>query len=180
MTNSFNKVRISSSSDRYFEEFWQLYIGAFPAVERRELDYQIATMQSPSYYLDIILDGDSFIGFMGWWQIGSVKYIEHFATLPSLRGGGYGAKILSSFIEASKENIILEVEHPEDDISKRRIGFYQRLGLHLNPHFYAHPAYWGEGEVELMIMSYPTTISSQELEQIKAQMFPMVHFGASR
>ena len=52
--------------------------------------------------------------------------------------------------------VVLEVEKPEDDFSRRRIGFYERLGLKLWPDcHYIQPPYDDKKKpMELLLMSY--------------------------
>ncbi len=172
------KHRITSSQDEYFTFFWELYILSFPQEERRSRDYQIETLAQRGYNLEVVLDGELPIGFISWWEMSRAIYMEHFAIDPSLRGRSYGGKLLADFMNASPKPIILEVEHPTDDLSIRRIGFYERLGFVLNHHPYAHPSYQSPDEpmVELMIMSYPSQVTALELEVFKDEVFPMVHF----
>ncbi len=172
------RVTISTAKDTLFTNFWDLYISAFPQHERRDLEYQQRTLTIENYHLEALVKGDQFVGFIGWWQLGEVSYIEHLATLPSLRGGGIGREALESFIAHHSGTIILEVEHPEDEICRRRIGFYQRVGFILNDYHYAHPPYRLESDeyVSLMLMSYPNPISPTLFESFKRQCFSLVHF----
>jgi hypothetical protein len=52
-------------------------------------------------------------------------------------------------------NMILEVEPPVDDISRKRISFYERHGFRRNKYFnYRQPSYaYGLPEVEMELMS---------------------------
>ncbi len=172
------KHRITNRQDEYFDFFWKLYESAFPLIERRSLDYQIETLNQKGYTLEVVLEGELPIGFISWWEMSRAIYVEHFAIDPSLRGRSYGGKLLTDFMDTCAKPIILEVEHPTDDISTRRIGFYERLGFVLNHHPYAHPSYQSPDEpmVELMIMSYPSQVTALELENFKVEAFPMVHF----
>ncbi len=170
------RVEILSESSELFGVCWELYVSAFPEQERREMEYQLATMARSDYRFEAVMDGDKFIGILGWWQFEKFRYVEHFAISSEIRSGGYGARVLAAFIEESTRPVLLEVEHPIDDLTNRRIGFYQRLGFVLNEHYYAHPPYRGDEFVELMIMTYKNPISTEELETFKAEAFPKVHF----
>ncbi|MFI3282752.1 MAG: GNAT family N-acetyltransferase [Rikenellaceae bacterium] len=170
------RVNITTKDSCHFAECWELYESAFPENERRTLEYQIETMQRTSYHFDALVDGESLIGVIGWWDFDNIRYIEHLATLPSLRNGGWGKKILGAFKQESSTMILLEVEHPTDDITHRRIGFYEREGFTLNVHPYSHPPYIGDERVELLVMTYPSPISESGLLEFTQKMFPMVHF----
>ncbi len=79
-------------------------------------------------------DPHKVIGFMLHWDFGHSVYLEHFAVSRNERNNGAGGRMLDSFIERNaSKRIILDIDMPVDDISKRRLGFYQRHGLVDNP-----------------------------------------------
>ncbi|MFI3332983.1 MAG: GNAT family N-acetyltransferase [Rikenellaceae bacterium] len=172
------QVTISSVKDTLFTNFWDLYVSAFPQQERRDRAYQEKTLALENYHLEAFLSNDQFVGFIGWWQLDEICYIEHLATLPSLRGHGIGREALESFMANQSSPIILEVEHPEDEISRRRIGFYQRVGFILNNYQYEHPPYRLESDepVSLILMSYPNPITHTLFSSFKSLCFSEVHF----
>lgn len=169
---------ITQQCDPLFQPSWELYVAAFPEEERRTLLYHLATMQLDNFYFEAIFDNDTLIGIIGWWNFAEVRYIEHLATSPQLRNGGYGKRILSGFACESDKPILLEVEHPEDELTKRRIGFYERQGFVLNPHYYAHPSYGDDPNalVALQVMTYPTAITEEDLQHFMQSYFPAIHF----
>lgn len=170
------RVKLSGTEDPLFAKCWELYQSAFPPHETRELEYQIETMALGEYNFEAIVEGDELIGIIGWWGLPPFRYIEHLATLPTLRNGGYGKRILKQFISEDQSPVLLEVEHPEAEIERRRIGFYQRLGFVLNHHHFAHPPYRGGEFVELMIMTHPNPISEEQLSAFCKSYFPIIHF----
>lgn len=172
-------VRVESCDSPLFESCWSLYESAFPEEERREKGYHIETMQREQFHFDAVVEGDSFVGIIGWWDLDTALYIEHFAIVPTLRGGGYGGRILSLIKGISAKQVILEVEHPTDPLAQRRIVFYRREGFHLNTHHYSHPPYRGTERVNLLIMSYPDPISEEALERFKERYFPLIHFSVA-
>ena len=93
------------------------------------------------------------IGLLTTWHFETFVYIEHFAIDPALRSQGYGTEALKTFISRQEKPIILEAEPPTDDITRRRIGFYQRNGLTMYDFPYIQPAYTPESKpVELRLM----------------------------
>ncbi|MFR9651791.1 MAG: GNAT family N-acetyltransferase [Rikenellaceae bacterium] len=173
------RKNISTINDALFPFCWELYLAAFPKNERRDLDYHTETMSKREFHCDVVLDSDTPIGILFWWDLSEFTFVEHLATIPAVRGKGYGNQILSDLISCSKKPILLEVEHPEDEISRRRIGFYERMGFVLNDHPYRHPSYQQiEGEfVDLMVMTYPNSITECELESFISKEFPVIHFS---
>ena len=93
------------------------------------------------------------LGLLTTWHFEEFIYIEHFAIDPNLRSQGYGTEALNTFIQEQDKPIILEAEPPTDDITRRRVGFYERCGLTLYDFPYIQPAYTPESNpVELRLM----------------------------
>lgn len=173
------RIRVIHRSEELFELCWSLYIGSFPYDERRDEAYHLQTIERKNYLFEAIYDDDLFVGILGWWDFEDVRYIEHFAITPSLRSGGYGRRVLESFMVESDKMILLEVEHPVDELQRRRIGFYERLGFKLNDHHYSHPAYHiGDSRVSLLIMTYPEAISQSDLTNFTDRYLAEIHFLA--
>ena len=64
--------------------------------------------------------------------------------------------------------VILEIDPPEDEISRRRRGFYERNGFVYNEYDYIHPSYLRPPQPHrLMVMSYPEAISPAEFEAFR-------------
>lgn len=174
------RKRISTINDLLFPFCWELYLAAFPDNERRNLDYHTETMIQKQFHCEVLLESDEPIGILFWWDLSDFTFVEHFATISTVRGRGYGNQILNELISVSKKPILLEVEHPEDEISRRRIGFYERMGFVLNDYPYRHPSYQQvEGEfVYLMVMTHPNPITEGELQRFIGNEFPTIHFRA--
>ena len=93
------------------------------------------------------------LGLLTTWHFEKFIYIEHFAIDPNLRSQGYGTEAINTFIQEQDKPIILEAEPPTDDITRRRIRFYERCGLTLYDFPYIQPAYTPESNpVELRLM----------------------------
>ncbi|MFI3285936.1 MAG: GNAT family N-acetyltransferase [Rikenellaceae bacterium] len=177
-----NRVTISTPQEVIFSRFWDLYTSSFPTEERRNREYQEECMTHDNYHLEAILNDNEFVGFIGWWSLDEICYIEHFATSPHLRGNGYGRQALEGFLEEQTQHIILEVEHPTCSLSQRRIGFYSRIGFILNDYHYEHPPYsLKQNEpVSLRIMSYRQALDSTQMDRFRELCFREVHFIHNR
>ncbi|MFQ7502317.1 MAG: GNAT family N-acetyltransferase [Alistipes finegoldii] len=77
--------------------------------------------------------GDEFIGILFHWGADGYRYVEHLAVSPALRGQNMGSAALSAFCR-KVGRVILEIDPPVDDISIRRLHFYERLGFVANPY----------------------------------------------
>lgn len=133
---------ITTADDKYpFVE--SLFLSSFPVEERRDTDAQRKNIDSnPSFTLHLAEDNDQPIGFLTIWDLGEFSYCEHFATDSSFRNKGYGGMILDRLLSQLNHPLVLEVELPDNDLARRRIGFYQRHGLTLMAdHPYTQPPY---------------------------------------
>lgn len=137
----------------------RLYMNSFPESERRPWDDLVSRASDPGARLNlaVIRHMNHFAGMLTWWRLGDgLRYVEHFAVEPSLRGSGIGAGAITGFVDMEETPVILEVEPADlDDMARRRIRFYSRCGFRAHPDFvYVQPPY-AEGlpSVELMLMT---------------------------
>ncbi|MFI3262284.1 MAG: GNAT family N-acetyltransferase [Rikenellaceae bacterium] len=174
-----SRVPITRENQPLFVKCWNLYVNAFPEEERRTKEYHLDTLKKIEFNFEAILDDEKFVGILCWWSFESIRYIEHFATSPELRGAGYGKIILEQFIKENNKPVILEVELPDCTLNKRRIAFYERLGFIFNDCDYAHPPYSNKKDDEflnLKLMTYPKSIDETDVDKFKEQFFPIIHF----
>ena len=171
-------IRISDIHHPRFGEVWHLYQNSFPVCEQRTLDHQITAFKADRFHLDVYLDGETLVGFIGYWDFDDYLYIEHYAINSDLRGGGWGSRILEALQKTAGKTIILEIDEVVDEISTRRLRFYQRLGFVVNP--YIHPLHrYRDIETEhqnarLVIMTYPGTIDPQTYERFNRDLGEIV------
>lgn len=132
--------------DPHIEPSLALMEAAFPADERREEDDLRALIDgNPLFAFNVVLSGGERVGLMTTWNFGKFIYVEHFATEPTVRGGGIGAAALRELTSAADLPIVLEVEPPaQSDEARRRVGFYERAGFTLWQTPYTQPPYGAE------------------------------------
>ncbi len=83
---------------------------------------------------------------------------------------------MSRFLAGRKDPVVLEVEMPTDALSKRRIGFYERLGFVLDHHTYFQPPYRsGEAFLEMRLMTYGELNLERSFERLKAILYQNVY-----
>ena len=81
--------------------------------------------------------------------------MEQCAIAPQLRGQSWGSRALREFL-AEGDPVVLEIDPPEDPVSRRRKGFYEGLGLVSNPWPHIHPPYRLEFSGHaLEVMTFP-------------------------
>ncbi len=140
---------------------------SFPPYERRDDDLQRQVLQHNDYRLCAICDGQTPVGVVGYWDAPNFVYFENFCIDPAKRNGGYGSATLQ-YLTALGKTFILEIELPEDDLTKRRLGFYQRNGMVANPYPHIQPHYRKDDEdLPLMILTYDKQISQQQYDEFR-------------
>ena len=86
---------ISTSDLQHYKFMEELLIDAFPPEEYRQLEQlREYTDRTGNFHNNIIFDDDLPVGFITYWDFDSFYYVEHFATNPALRNGGYGKRTL--------------------------------------------------------------------------------------
>ena len=159
--NQFKIRQLTSSQDQWFEEFWQIYAENFPLYERRDYKQQVAIPSKPGYELDICILENALSGFISYWKSDEFIFIEHLAIAPDFRTKGFGSALLKPFCESQTVPVILEIEPPLDQITIRRLRFYESLGFVTNSHIHFQPPFHvGDDSLSLNILSYPDSINS--------------------
>ncbi len=159
---------IKISSNQQLESIRDLYISAFPAKERREFDdLKNLLAEDICSFFQVLTQSGSLAGFCILWEFPGFIFIEHFAIEPDLRGLGIGEKSLAEIRTRFARTVILETELPTDDLSQRRIRFYERNGFHKLSRTYYQPSYGGnKPEIELKLMGTNADIPADELDLI--------------
>lgn len=152
------------------------YEGAFPLDERRDFADLVRLLSCPDMHLCALLNDDSLVGFILYWQWDEVIFVEHFAIAPNERGKQFGQQALTKLLELPFQYCLLEVERPVDETGYRRIRFYERQGFTLNPFDYIQPPYQPDkAPVPMRFMSIPALPDSTTYEQfsvlIKEQVY---------
>jgi ribosomal protein S18 acetylase RimI-like enzyme len=148
----FSKIK---SGDPLLVRIKNTYESSFPEEERRAFSLvHKLIIDKPAFAAYALFQNDKYIGFITAWAFENFVYIEHFAIELIYRNSGIGAKVMRQFL-LNKRSIVLEVEEPKDDLSRRRVNFYVRLGFVLDSHFYFQPSYHKDGDrVKMRLMSY--------------------------
>lgn len=154
--------RLTSTGNAGFADAIALYNISFPSHELRESASQLRIMAHPEYHFDLIYDAGQWCGNILYWETAEFIYIEHFCIRPELRGQHIGQRALA-LLGTRGKTVILEIDPPIDDISRRRREFYIRCGYCENPFSHVHPPYHkGLDGHNLVIMSYPRALSDSE------------------
>ena len=159
-----------------FPEIYRIMQASFSDDEYRPYDEQLALFEEPEYRIYYMP-----AGFLAVWEFESFIYIEHFAVDPALRNSGTGSAMLQELVKQYQKPICLEVELPEDELTRRRIGFYERNGFVFNEYPYIQPPISkGKSPVPLRIMTSGEAITRETFEAIKNVLYRSVYkYGVS-
>lgn len=145
-----------------FEEFYTILKGHFPTKEVKEYHYLKSLFKDKKAKAITLKEEDKIIGILSYFDLRDIAFVDYFAISNDYQSQGLGHKMLSYFKEFINKPFILEVEHPEDTLTKRRIDFYKRNGLHLNTQDYVVPAMPNiSQELHFLLMSYPNAIEAK-------------------
>lgn len=163
-------------TEKTFDEIFPLLESAFPVTELRIKEDQRALLQEPCYRLYGVRREGNFAAVFATWEIDEFLYIEHFAVKEEFRNGGYGGQLLDTLLEEKSRPMVLEVEEPEDELTRRRIGFYRRHGLVYNTYPYLQPPMRkGQEMLPLKLMTKPTAIDAETYQRYKKRIHTIVY-----
>lgn len=163
-------------TEETFGTVYPLLEAAFPVTELREKERQKALLREPCYRLFGVPGGDGMRAVFAVWEIEDFLYIEHFAVREDCRNGGFGGQLLDRLLAEAGKPAVLEVEVPEDGLTKRRIGFYERHGFVYNTYPYLQPPMReGQGMLPLMLMTNPSAIDEKTYGRYKTLIHRIVY-----
>lgn len=161
-------LRIAEKEE--FDEIFSILEASFPSDEYRSYQDQKDLLAHPDYSIYVLPDpqNNKIKAFITAWQFDGFTFLEHFAVSSHYRNQGLGSLILQEILSILPHPICLEVELPETDFARRRIGFYERNGFTLNDYPYTQPAYGSnKNPIPLLIMTTGGTIPAEQFEQMK-------------
>ncbi|WP_379135727.1 GNAT family N-acetyltransferase [Paenibacillus sp. sgz500958] len=160
-----------------FDQIYAIMEASFPVSEFRTREGQRALLAEEHYRLITWQTPDgSVVAFMAVWEFPEFRFVEHIAVHPAARGNGMGDQLMKDYISESLVPVVLEVEPPENGWSLRRVGFYERLGFHLNSYEYKQPALRvDQNDLPLNIMSYGKALSYAEFFSLKEKLYKNVY-----
>ncbi len=147
-------IRVETENADY-QAITSLMRTAFPPDERRDESEFCQFVQTKSNFrCNAIKLGGQFVGLLNYWLFDDFVYVEHVAICPELRGREIGSRAIKLLCQMQKP-VILEVELPNDDLSARRIAFYERIGFKKWGVRYIQPPYSaGKNSVEMSLMAF--------------------------
>jgi ribosomal protein S18 acetylase RimI-like enzyme len=164
--------------DKRFEQIYEIMEEAFPPSERRPKERQRALLEDPRYRLLTEEAETGFLlGFLAAWEFPDFLFIEHLAVARAARGRGTGGILVRRCLTvAGGKPVYLEVEPPQNEIQRRRVNFYLRLGFALNTFPYEQPPMRpGAAPLPLYVMSHPAPVSQGEFAPVRQKLYHVVY-----
>lgn len=164
------KLEKVDSSHPKWSEIWRVYEQSFPTKERRSARAHACAQTDSDFTTVAAFDSDgNFAALLFYWEYDNTVYVEHLAVNPVMRGRNVGSRLMSDFLASvAPRTVVLEIEPPEDEMSRRRKKFYQRLGMVACDFDYVHPSF-ASGENArphpLVLMSYPEALTSEQYDR---------------
>jgi ribosomal protein S18 acetylase RimI-like enzyme len=159
-----------------FPDVFQLMKLSFPPSEFRSYEGELNLFNHSNYKVLAVEENGTLQAFIAEWIIEGVRYVEHFAVNPQVRGQGLGSKIIRKYLGQATTPVIIEVEANDTAIAKRRITFYERLGFALSDIEYVQPLLQPSStDVLLRLMHYPAELPAQTLQDAKRGIFQTVY-----
>lgn len=153
---------IDRKNSEKWDKVWQLYESSFPIAERRKIDDHLRATKNRHFYPMSVWEDEELLGIAFYWEWNNYRYVEYLAVPDKLHGKGYGSQIIKK-IRESDHIIILEIDPLINELSVRRLQFYERAGFTLTPFRFMHLPYRIDGvSQELLILSYPRMITKEE------------------
>ena len=159
-----------------FDSVFSILVDSFPADEYRDYEKQRKLPDNNRYSIYVLIDCNKIKGFIAVWEFDDLIFIEHLAVFEKYRNQGTGTSLLKQICSMTDKDICLEVELPETEKARRRIGFYERNGFVLNNYDYEQPAYSEDkSAVPLLIMTYGKSISETRFREIEKILYRYVY-----
>lgn len=168
-------ITLKDCQDSWYYAFLKIYSVSFPVFEQRTVQQQCKAFMNSVYSLDCYIEQDCMVGFIAYWKFDTYIYVEHFAIHPDKRGQNRGSFILNDLINKTDRRIVLEIDPPVDEISRKRLQFYRSHGFSENPYEHFHPAYRkGIKDHLLVVLSTGGKMVKQEYQRFSADLIQII------
>ena len=142
MENLITYSKTSPISDEKFDRLFEILEYSFPPCERGSYALHRSEFTRDEFRCMCYEPEGVPAAFINYYHLRDINalFVEHFASAEELRGKGVGSAVMNSLLERSGDSlVVLEVEPPEDELSRRRVQLYRRLGFTLNDGSYFQP-----------------------------------------
>ncbi|MBE6643697.1 MAG: GNAT family N-acetyltransferase [Ruminococcaceae bacterium] len=158
-----------------FEQLFLLMSSSFPPEEYRPKEKQLALLDDDDYCATVLKENGKVVAFIAVWRLKGFAFAEHFAVEKEKRNNGLGSKFLKEYLKSLPLPLVLEVENLDDEIPKRRIDFYKRLGFIETDICYDQPNFHNSDKIiPLKIMFHPNG-HKLDIKTVKDEIFKNIY-----
>ncbi len=168
-------MKLTKLQKNDFEQVFEIMVQSFPSAEYRKKEKQYAILDDENYTVTIHKQDGIINAFIATWNLGSFLFAEHLAVSKTIRNQGIGSMFMKEYLSNTELPLVLEVEDKDDEISKRRIGFYQRLGLVLSDIHYNQPNFDNSDVVIPLRIMYYDKNKSLKLDSVEQMIFEKIY-----
>lgn len=165
------EIRIEKTRPSEYKLIKQLFVSAFPRVERPPFRVLKKTYEKGKADMFSVYADGRFAGFCHALVGGGLVYFFYFAIKDEFRGMGVGSSVLRLVTERyDGRKLFLAIETPDENAPNygervRRHGFYEKNGLHDLPHFIT------EAGETYAVMGTGDAVSPEEYRSLVADSF---------
>ena len=159
-----------------YESCWSLYKDEIPEDQKRSLETCLELLTKPEFNLEVLCTENlPFIGFFCYWEFDTFVYIEHSAIKKEYREKGLGVKAIAEILQKFEKPVVLAVDMVDSRSTRRKAGFFERLGFFLNPYEYIQPPLdEGKGLHRKFLMSYPLALYQEDFKYVRDTLYGAV------
>lgn len=111
------------------------------------------------------------VSCMIYWEADDMVFLENFATDVNFRGNNIGGQLIDELKKLGKP-LVLEVEEPVDELTKRRVGFYSRHGFKFyDDEYYLPPLQQGNPVIKFNLMTYNVKPDEKLINRIYREIY---------
>lgn len=168
-------IKSVSDSHPFYSSCIGLYLSAFPADERRDVESLKKLTDDGRFGFHYLIAGKDLAGFITIWQFTGFIYVEHFAIFPHLRSSGIGSRAIRMVTENYNTPVVLEIERPDTPQAVRRLDFYSKNGFQVIKSDYVQPSY-GPGKMPVPALLLGNTgLHPDQVQQIVSKLYSAVY-----
>lgn len=165
----------------YKKEIRELFVQAFPRAERPPLFFLFRRAKKGKGDFCAVLDGGRFVGLTVVAETEGVASLMFFAIAPSVRGQGYGSRVLEALqARYAGKKLFLVIEAVDEKAANyqqrvKRRAFYQRSGFESMGYTVR------EAGVTYEVLSCGGAVNREEYRQVTEKLFGrLAYFFISR
>lgn len=160
-------VDVTDPESPEFQKLWLLYNTAFPQDERRSLFEHKLIQEDQRFHFAAIRYEGLTAGFLAYWELHDLLFIEHFAIEPEFRSEGIGSRVIEDLQYEADRMIVLDVEPEDESVNAvRRVHFYEKHGFRYCRKPVVLPTYWSAKPIPSNLMVWAPNNSKLTQKQI--------------